>query len=288
MFNRGPTVNAILDDLIRDYQVNKRKSLDSLRHHLKPLRVAIGTQAAHHVRSNTIKVYVLGRQYLGTTANATINRELSALKRAYALAEITTGPKITLLQERNVRQGVFTREEVERVCKELPTHLARLTQFAYLTGRRKGEITQIQWSDVDIENRVVRIQQSTTKNGQPDTIPLTPEVYASLYNCDRDFPVGWPYVFSYRGKPIGDFNRTWHRACAKAGVPGKLFHDLRRTVMTDLISAGVPLKVAMSVTGHKTDSTARRYHIVNLDQTIDAHKALAAYRAKPYEEKDDE
>ncbi len=287
MFNRGPTVNAILDDLIRDYQVNKRKSLDSLQHHLKPLRIALGTQAAHHVRSNTIKVYVLGRQYLGTAANATINRELSALKRAYALAEITTGPKITLLQERNVRQGVFTRGEVERVCEHLPRHLAYLTQFAYLTGRRKGEITDIQWWDIDTENQVIRIRQATTKNGLPDTIPLTQEIYKVIYEAEGLVEPEsilhriCPYVFSYRGKPIGDFNRTWHRACTKAGVPGKLFHDLRRTVMTDLISAGVPLKVAMSVTGHKTDSTARRYHIVNLDQTIDAHKALATYRGKP-------
>src|SRR5207249_651942 len=58
-----------------------------------------------------------------------------------------------------------------------------------------------------------------------------------------------PTVFHRDGKPIADFADAWETACKGAGVPGILFHDLRRSAVRNLINAGVPQSVAMQLTG---------------------------------------
>jgi len=50
------------------------------------------------------------------------------------------------------------------------------------------------------------------------------------------------------GEPVGDWRKTWWRPCKAAGLPGKLFRDLRRTVARNLIRSGTAERVAMAVT----------------------------------------
>src|ERR1035437_7893328 len=61
-----------------------------------------------------------------------------------------------------------------------------------------------------------------------------------------------PHVFHAKAAPVGDFRKAWATACKKAKVPGRLFHDLRRTAVRNMIRAGVPQTVPMSISGHRT------------------------------------
>jgi integrase len=107
------------------------------------------------------------------------------------------------------------------------------------------------------------------KNGEARLIPLEGELeeliarrrVARQVEVDGVLMIA-SLIFHRAGRPISDFRKAWARACKKAGVVRRLFHDLRRSACRNMLNAGVPQSIAMKVSGHKTDSMFRRYAIV--------------------------
>jgi integrase len=79
-------------------------------------------------------------------------------------------------------------------------------------------------------------------------------------------------------------DEAWNEACEKAKVPGRLFHDLRRTAVRNMIRAGVPQSVAMSITGHRTISMFLRYNITSDHDMREALRRTQAHVAAQFEE----
>jgi integrase len=93
-----------------------------------------------------------------------------------------------------------------------------------------------------------------------------------------------PYVFFYTadkktGQRITEsgFNKAWRKARVAAGCPGRIPHDFRRTAVRNLVRAGVPERVAMQLTGHKTRAVFERYNIVSAGDLRDAARRLDTY-----------
>jgi integrase len=94
------------------------------------------------------------------------------------------------------------------------------------------------------------------------------------------------YVFTRdHGKQVKDFRETWAKACKAAGVPGLLFHDLRRTAARNLRRAGIAEGVIQRIGGWKTRSVFERYAIVTRTDIADAMRKLEAHEREHVTEK---
>ncbi len=264
-------------DVVTDYRVNGKRSLahveGRIENHLTPY---FGGWRMTAITTADLRAFTAARQEAGAS-NAEINRELAIVKRAFRLAiqagKLLHRPHIPMLEERNVRQGFFERQEFELVREKLPAELRGVITFAYLTGWRvPSEVLPIQWAQVDrVKAKTVRLEPGQTKNADGRTLPyeLLPELAKVIETQWKDHErlkkagTICPSVFHREGEPIKDFRKAWATACEAAGYPGRLLHDFRRTAVRNLVRAGVPERTAMSITGHKTRSVFDRYDIVN-------------------------
>ena len=218
--------------------------------------------------------------------NGTINRELAALKRMLNLGAKQTPPKVDrvpyvpTLKENNVRKGFFEHEDFLTLRDKLPDYLKPIVTFGYVSGWRLGEILGLTWDRVDLKNGVVRLETGETKNDQARTVYLDHELRETFRALFVERKLGVSEVFLRDGEPIKGFRKAWMKSCKDSGQPGRLFHDLRRTAVRNMIRAGIPERVAMTISGHKTRSVFDRYNIVNDNDLMLASQKVEAYREK--------
>lgn len=277
-------------DFLNDYKTNKRRSLAEaerrITKHLMPFFK--GRQLAR-ITTADVRAFVAKRQAdrivtrkarvdvpacTKGVSNGEINRELAILKRMFSLA-VNAGllyvkPHIPMLTENNVRRGFFEPEQFRAVCGKLPAPIAAVARFAYMTGWRvKAEILPLEWRQIDWRGRVVRLDAGTTKNNEGRTFPFTNALevllkeqlaeHERLKKGERVVRL----VFHRDGTQIRSYRGAWRRACAAAGLAGRIPHDFRRTAVRNLERAGVPRSTAMAMVGHRTEAIYRRYAIVD-------------------------
>ena len=220
--------------------------------------------------------------------NATINRELAALKRMLNLGAKQTPPKvdrvpyIPMLKENNTRKGFFEHGDFLALKGALPSYLQGLATFGYKTGWRVSEIVGLTWSQVDRDQGIVRFEVGETKNNEARTVYLDDElkkVFESQWTARKRSGKLIPFVFPNEtgDGQLKDFRGAWGKACEDSGIGKRLFHDFRRTAVRNMVRSGVPESVAMKISGHKTRSVFERYNIVN-----DADLKMAAQKQEAY------
>ena len=177
-------------------------------------------------------------------------------------------PYIPMLRENNVRKGFFEHADFLALRDALPDFMKGFVTFGYKTGWRFSEITNLTWERVDRKGAIVRLEPGETKNQEGRTVFMDPELQEVINkqweNRKRSGKL-CPLVFPSRdgSSPIGDYRSPWNAACKKAGIGRRLFHDFRRTAVRNMIRAGIPERVAMMISGHKTRSVFDRYNIVS-------------------------
>jgi integrase len=297
-------------ELINDYRTNNKRSLRvvdrRVEKHLTPY--FRGSKMAN-LSTADVRAYIAHRQEqgivgvkgrhkglrVGDVSNAEINRELALLKRMFTLAlqdgKLLHRPHIPMLAEHNVRTGFFEKEQLHSVLTHLPDEIRPVIQFAAITGWRiASEVLPLEWRQVDMKVGEVRLDAGKTKNGEARTFPFTTDLRALLEIQDeareqlqRSGHIT-PHVFfrlvaeerggEKRPRRITSFGKAWKSACLEAGCPGRIPHDLRRTAIRTMVRHGVPERVAMMLSGHKTRSVFERYNIVSHGDLRDAARKL--------------
>lgn len=249
------------------------------------LRDFFGDHRACDVGPDLVRRYVAQRQAEGAAA-ASIVYSLRLVHRMFTLA-IEEGslpasfpaPHMPTPPVENARRGFFERPDFEKVATLLRSDLADAARFAYLTGWRKAEVTGLEWRDVNAADRTVTLPSERSKTDDARTIGLGGDLLTLIERRRALRRLDCPFVFHRDGKPLGDFRHAWRTACKQAGVAGRLFHNLRRTAVRNLIRANVPERIAMGVTGHKTRAVFDRYKIVDRRDTEHALARVEAYLA---------
>lgn len=276
-------VDELIADLFAEYRQQRRKSIKTAewrwKKHLQPFFTKL---PADDVNTDLVQRYCATRE--GEQASgASINRELSVLKRAFHLAMKRTPPKvrscpvIPMYKESAPRTGFLEDAQYTPLameCSKVGLWLRALLTTAYSFAFRKGELLSLRVKQIDLATGTIRLEAGTTKNGEGRVVKMTREVQTLLTACvigkkPDDF------VFTRQsGKPVAGFRKIWKAVCTRAGVPDLLFHDLRRSGVRNLRRLGVQESVAMRISGHKTRSVFERYNIVDEADLVEAASKL--------------
>ncbi len=277
--------------ILTDYRVNGRKSIKRVERATKNLGVVFDdTDTVSSITTARIEAFKSVRLE-ESASNATINRELAALKRMLKLVGAHPMPTIRMLRENNVRKGFFEKHELDRVLIHLPDHLRPVVICAYITGWRvNSEILTRQWKHVDLKEGWLRLDPGETKGGEGREFPMIgplrkvfEERARNRRKLKMEKGIDCPWVFpNAKGQKIGlkSLYKYWRTACQQAKLDSKeegsskIPHDFRRTAVRNLERAGVPRTAAMKMVGHRTESIYRRYSIVTSKDLEEAGKKL--------------
>jgi integrase len=277
------TFSEAIQDLVNDHKMNERdcsKLEGRIKNHLAP---AFERRRMADITTSDLTAYAVKR-HGEQASNATINRELALLRRAYNLAKragkLLHAPHVPMLQESAPRAGFFEREEIECVIRHLAQHHQAPVRFGYLTGWRLSEVLKLEWRNIDLKANEIRLDVGSTKNKDGRVIVMPQELRDLI---DQQFTKHedlrragtlCPWVFFRKnGLRIRSNRKASLNAVTGAALPGRHFHDLRRSAARNFVRLGIPERVAMKLLGHKTRSIFDRYNIVSSGDLVDAaHK----------------
>jgi integrase len=286
------TLSQLARDVINDYEIQGRRTTKDVKRrferHILPFfgwsRLAVTITTAD------VREFV-AKRLKASASRGEINRELSGLARGFSLARqaalITIRPHIQKLRENNTRRGFFEPEQFESVMRHLPLPYQSVVALAYETGWRvRSELLPLQWRQVDWRGERIVLDPNTTKNEQGRNFPFTEGIRSVLEDrrkaverLKREKGIICAWVFwRGNGERVMSFYKAWRTACRKAGCPGMILHDLRRTAVRNLVRAGIPERIAMQLTGHRTRLVFDRYHVICERDLEIAAQRLDSYR----------
>jgi len=221
---------------------------------------------------------------LRKVARRTVNNELAAIKRFFNLVlkrdYVTQNPvnRVELLKIAERKQPRFlTRDEIQKIFSELNHDRYRpMVEMLLYTGMRVGELTNLDWDDIDFEQEKINIipkEEWSPKTGRERNIPLSQEIKRILGQLKK--------------KPgslfrTGEGNRinrnhlleAFKRACKRAGIKDASLHTLRHTFASHLVMSGVDLYTVDQLLGHSDLKSTQIYTHLSQDHLRSAVEKL--------------
>jgi len=263
------TLHELREGLERHYQREDNRSWPRARQAFDHLEAVLHADTpALTITKQRLGQYLDHRLKEGA-ARATVRYEIAVLNAAYSVAVedelLVMRPMFKLPSVENRRLGFFEPGDFAALLLELPVYLRPLIQFLRFTGWRRSEALGLRWDAVDWEGQAVRLAGTETKSGKARSFPFgqAPEL-KELLEAQWKVRDGL-FVFHRRGAciGIGALRSGWKRATKRAGLAGRLVHDLRRTAARDFRRAGVDEGTIMAVCGWETRDMFDRYNIID-------------------------
>ena len=295
------TYDELRKDLVAHYQATGGRDLEEAGWRIAHLDRAFRGVRASHINGAAITRYIVQRQSEAIVspkkkvrrlpAAGTINREVALLLRMLRLGlehgKVARLPIVHKPKEAAARSGFFEPDAFQAVRAQLPADLQVAVTLAYTFGWRiLDEVLSLECRQLDLGARTIRLDPGSTKNDDGRVCYLTPELHEMLTEhlariqalgreLDRVIPWLFPHFTKpHRGAQRQDFRRAWKAACDRAGYAGMLRHDFRRTAARNMVNRGIPERVAMTITGHKTRAMFDRYNIVSPADLQEAARKL--------------
>jgi integrase len=204
------------------------------------------------INKSAIRKYRQERNKQKTLTAATVNRDLSVLRRIlyWSVEEgyLLSNPlgRLRMERERRTKRPVMSVAEEIKLMAAAPVHLQRIILCALHTGMRRGEILHQLFEDIDFDNRILHVSHSKTPEGEMREIPLTTRLY-ELLSAHRE---AHGPVFTFEDAPLKNIKTTWGASLRRSGIRHFRFHDLRHTANTRMMLAGVLQEVRREIIGH--------------------------------------
>ncbi|MDE3208850.1 MAG: site-specific integrase, partial [Pseudomonadota bacterium] len=210
------------------------------------------------------------------TVNGVINTVRAVLNKAWKDWEwIDRIPKFRMLPEPKRRIRFITREEAERLLRQLPEHLRRMAIFALETGLRRANVTGLRWNQLDLERRIAWVHPDEAKARKAIAVPLSRTAIAVIRECLGQHEES---VFTYKGKRVMlTCTNAWANACKRANIEDFRWHDLRHTWASWHVQDGTPLHVLQELGGWESSEMVRKYaHLTteHLASWVERHEGL--------------
>jgi len=242
-----------------------KKSFEIDLIHLKWLQAHLNDYEIKNITKDVVESVAKQKESEGVYTPCYINKILSLIRsilnRAHKEWEwIDRVPKFNMRRVKNDRVRWITRDESQRLLKELPPHLHAMMRFALATGLRAGNVRGLKWADVDLTKRHVMVHADSSKSGKAIAVPLNQDAINAITGEIGNHTI---YVFTYKGAYIGKCStRAWRHALNRAGILDFKWHDLRHTWASWHVQNGTSLQELYELGGwHSFDMVLRYAHL---------------------------
>ncbi|ARM32524.1 site-specific integrase [Legionella longbeachae] len=252
-----------------------KRSLDMDKMHLTWLDPYLRKKMLVDVDRDLIEAIAQKKEKTGVTPS-TVNRMLEIIRAVLNRAHkqwgwLESAPIIRMRKEENRRIRWLTKEQADRLLKELPSHLRDMAAFTLCTGLRESNVTQLKWSAVSLDKGHALIHPDESKTKKAIPVPLNKQAISIIQSQKGKNSV---YIFTYQGKPVTRCNNhAWRKALLRANINDFRWHDLRHTWASWHVQNGTALHELQQLGGWSNYETVLRYAHLSSD-----HLKMAAER----------